>query len=71
MARTHVTTMSPWPRKLAVAVLEQALVDLRSHSPEHRMNAAQFFADLPALDFWATQAGLSGAAIRDRVGGRR
>ena len=57
-------------RRLAIAVLQQAVADLHSPIPEHRSSAAAFIERREDLEFWCTLAGLDGDAVREELGER-
>jgi hypothetical protein len=55
-------------RRLAVAVLQQAVADLQGPIPEYRRSAAAFMARREDFDqFWCALAGLEGDAVRERL----
>jgi len=55
-------------RRLAVAVLQQAVLDLQGPIPEYRRSAAAFMARREDFDqFWCALAGLEPDAVRERL----
>ncbi len=55
-------------RRLAAAVVQQAIADLQSPIPEHRRSAAAFIGRREDFDqFWCALAGLDGDAVRERL----
>jgi hypothetical protein len=55
-------------RRLAIAVLQQAVMDLRGPIPEYQRCAAAFMARPEDFgDFWCALAGLDGDAVRERL----
>jgi hypothetical protein len=55
-------------RRLAVAVLQQAVSDLQSAIPEYRRSAEAFMARREDFDqFWCALVGLDGDAVRERI----
>ena len=55
-------------KRLAIAVLQQAIVDLQSAIPEHRRSAAAFIERREDFDqFWCALVGLDGDAVRERL----
>jgi hypothetical protein len=55
-------------RRLAIAVLQQAVADLLGGIPEHRRSAAAFMARREDFDqFWCALVGLDGDAVRERI----
>ena len=58
-------------RRLAIAVLQQAVADLQSPIPEHRRRAATFIQRPEDFDgFWCVLVGLEGDAVRGRLRGQ-
>ena len=52
-------------RRLAIAVLQQAVADLRGPISEYRRSATTFMARPEDFDdFWCALAGLDGGAVR-------
>ncbi len=54
-------------RRLAAAVLRQAIADLQSPIPEYRRSAAAFIERREDFEFWCALAGLDGDAVRERL----
>jgi hypothetical protein len=55
-------------RRLAIAVLTQAVADLQGPIPEYRRSAATFMARRDDFDeFWCALVGLDGDAVRERL----
>jgi hypothetical protein len=55
-------------RRLAIAVLQQAVMDLQGPIPEYRRCAAAFMARREDFDeFWCALVGLHGDAVRERL----
>jgi hypothetical protein len=55
-------------RRLAIAVLQQAVADLQSPIPEYRRSAAAFIGRREDFDqFWCALVGLEGDAVRERL----
>jgi hypothetical protein len=55
-------------RRLAIAVLQQAVADLRGPISGYRRSAAAFIARREDFDqFWCALVGLDGDAVRDRL----
>jgi hypothetical protein len=55
-------------RRLAIAVLQQAVADLHSATPEYRRSAAAFIDRREDFDqFWCALVGLDGDAVRERL----
>jgi hypothetical protein len=58
-------------RRLAVAVLQQAVADLQGPIPECRRSAVAFMARREDFDqFWCALAGLEADAVRERLARR-
>jgi hypothetical protein len=57
-------------RRLAIAVLQQAVADLQGPIPEYRRSAAAFMARREDLEFWCALAGLDADAVRERLSGQ-
>ena len=56
-------------RRLALAVLQQAVADIHSPIPDSRRSAAAFIERREDFDqFWCALAGLDGDAVRERLG---
>ena len=54
-------------RRLAAAVLQQAIADLQSPTPEYRRSAATFVERREDFEFWCALAGLETDAARERL----
>jgi hypothetical protein len=55
-------------RRLAIAVLQQAVTDLQGPIPEYRRCAAAFMARREDFDeFWCVLVGLQGGAVHERL----
>jgi hypothetical protein len=55
-------------RRLAIAVLQQAVADFQSPIPEYRQSAAAFMERPEDFDrFWCALVGLDGDAVRERL----
>jgi hypothetical protein len=55
-------------RRLAIAVLQQAVADLHSAIPEYRRSAEAFMARREDFHgFWCALVGLDGDAVRERL----
>jgi hypothetical protein len=55
-------------RRLAIAVLQQAVADLRGPTSGYRRSAAAFMARREDFDqFWCALAGLDADAVRERL----
>jgi hypothetical protein len=55
-------------RRLAIAVLQQAVADLHCPIPDYRRSAAAFMARREDFDgFWCALVGLEGDAVRERL----
>src|SRR5262249_46338925 len=65
-AETHVGGLEA-EHRLVIAVLRQAVVDVRSRNPATRAEAQRFFADRPLLEFWTSLVGLDSDAFRARM----
>jgi len=58
-------------RRLAIAVLTQAVADLQGPIPEYRRSAEAFMARREDFDqFWCALVGLDGEAVRERLSER-
>ena len=54
-------------RRLAAAVLQQAIADLHSPIPEYRRSAVAFVERREDFEFWCALAGLETDAVRERL----